>query len=59
MADVWTCNDCESRTTTRRIDETSAADKVKHYVTVPYACSNRQCANSNPRELSANWCTAA
>ena len=58
MPEQWTCNDCGSKTTTRRRDVTSAADQVKQYLTVPYACSNSNCLNSSPRNHSLSWCSA-
>lgn len=57
MAGKWTCNDCGSATTTRKVDATSMADAAKQYVTVPYLCSNSQCPNQSKKNQSIAWCT--
>ena len=51
----FTCTDCGSRTINRRVDEKALGEVGRHYVEVPYRCSNRGCPNSEPGNQAAGW----
>ncbi len=46
------CGECGSEVITRQVESTGFADRAKSYDTYAYACSNRSCIYSNPREIS-------
>ncbi len=57
MAEKYKCNECQSTTRNRKLDDTPLGSAVKRYVEIPDRCSNTNCPNSDPQNHESMWAT--